>query len=124
MKGSKSRVEKYARMSLEQLRRETAEFDREMAIDSSRALTRAERRAVEAARRKPGRPRQGAGVKVISVSVERRLLAQSTALARRLGISRAALVERGLRAVLAAEGLKAELPASSRRVVREAAPRP
>lgn len=124
MKGSKSRVEKYARMSLEQLRRETAEFDREMAIDHSRALTRAERRTVDAARRKPGRPRQGAGVKVISVSVERRLLAQSTALARRLGISRAALVERGLRAVLAAEGLKAEPPASSRRVVREAAPRP
>jgi hypothetical protein len=43
-------------------------------------------------------------VKVISVSVERRLLAQSDALAENLGITRASLVERGLKAVLAAEG--------------------
>jgi hypothetical protein len=38
------------------------------------------------------------------VSVERTLLARSDALARDLGITRAALVERGLRAVLEAGG--------------------
>jgi metal-responsive CopG/Arc/MetJ family transcriptional regulator len=43
-------------------------------------------------------------VKVVSVSVERKLLARSDALARNLGISRASLIELGLRAVLEAGG--------------------
>ncbi len=43
-------------------------------------------------------------MKVVSVSVERRLLAESDALAKRLGISRAALVERGLEAVIGSGG--------------------
>lgn len=103
MKSPQSLVEKYARLSLEELREHTREFGREMVVGQSRALTPAERRRWAAARRKRGRPKRGEGAKVISVSVERRLLARSTALARKLGISRAALVERGLRAVLAAE---------------------
>ncbi len=88
-------------MNAEELAAATAEFDEEMAISRSRSLTSAERRTWQEARRKPGRPRRGAGVKVISVSVERRLLSKSDALASRLGISRAALIERGLRLVLA-----------------------
>ena len=68
----------------------------------SRPLTAAERKAWETARRKPGRPRRGGGAKVISVSVERGLLARSDALAKELGVSRASLIERGLRAVLEA----------------------
>jgi hypothetical protein len=92
---------KYQRMSAEELAAATAEFDREMAISRSRSLASGERRTWQEARRKPGRPRRGAGVKVISVSVERGLLSKSDALASRLGISRAALVERGLRLVLA-----------------------
>jgi Ribbon-helix-helix protein, copG family len=38
------------------------------------------------------------------VSLEQELLAKSDVLARKLGISRAWLIERGLKAVLAAEG--------------------
>jgi hypothetical protein len=38
---------------------------------------------------------------VISVSVERGLLGRSDRLAKSLGVSRAALIERGLKAVLA-----------------------
>lgn len=91
----------YQRMSAEELAAATAEFDQEMAISRSRSLTSSERRIWQEARRKPGRPRRGAGVKVISVSVERGLLSKSDALASRLGISRAALIERGLRLVLA-----------------------
>lgn len=91
----------YQQMSTEELAATTAEFDREMVASRSRSLTAAERRAWEAARRKPGRPRKGAGVKVISVSVERGLLLRSDALARSLGLSRAALIERGLKALLA-----------------------
>ena len=102
MKLKKSLVAKYEGMKPEELRAATKAFDGEMVVDQSRRLTAAERKAWESARRKPGRPRRGAGVKVISVSVERGLLARSDALARNLGISRASLIERGLRAVLGA----------------------
>src|SRR5262249_14033008 len=46
-------------------------------------------------KRKPERPLKGRGVKVISVSVERTLLARSDAVARRMGVARAGLIERG-----------------------------
>jgi len=106
MKRKKSLAAKYERMKPEALRAATKAFDEEMVVDTSRPLSAAERKAWETARRKPGRPRRGAGAKVISVSVERTLLARSDALAKDLGISRASLIERGLRAVLgAAEGL-------------------
>ncbi len=101
MKKTGSRVEKYERMNPDVLAKLTQRFDEEMFIDRTRPLTDAERRAWTIARRKPGRPRRGGGVRVISVSVERGLLARSDALARSLGISRAALIERGLRSVLA-----------------------
>ena len=91
-------------MTLPELRAATKELDREMVADEFRPLTAAESARWEKARRKPGRPRRGAGAKVISVSVERQLLARSDALARNLRITRASLVERGLKAVLAAEG--------------------
>lgn len=58
----------------------------------------------EKARRKPGRPRRGQGSKVISLSMERDLLARADDLAKNMGLTRAALIERGLKAVLAAEG--------------------
>ena len=102
MIGKGDLVRRYDRKTLDDLRKATEQFDRERAIDRSRPLTAPERKAWEKARRKPGRPRRGAGVKVISVSVERGLLARSDALARTLGISRASLIERGLRAVLGA----------------------
>jgi hypothetical protein len=56
------------------------------------------------ARQRPGRPRQGKGVKVISVTVERSLLARSDALAKNMGVTRAGMIARSLKAVLAAEG--------------------
>jgi Ribbon-helix-helix protein, copG family len=97
-------VSKNASLELEELQEATKEFDREMIVTRSRPLRPAERRAWEKARRKPGRPRRGAGVKVISVSVERDLLARSDELARTLGVSRASLIERGLKAVLRTAG--------------------
>ncbi len=101
MKPEREGASKYARLTADQLATATAEFDHEMVVSRSRALTPAEKQAWKEARRKPGRPKRGAGVKVVSVSVEKGLLAKSDALARSLGISRAALIERGLRAVLA-----------------------
>lgn len=104
MKRKPSVVRKYERMSAEQLRRATAAFDEEMAVAESRPLTAEERAWWEKVRRRRGRPRRGRGAKVISVSIERELLAHSDALAKSLGISRGLLVERGLKAVLAAQG--------------------
>jgi hypothetical protein len=100
MRAKRNVVARYERADPDELARITKVFDEEMFIDRSRPLTESERREWETRRRKPGRPRRGAGVKVVSVSVERTLLSQSDALARRLGISRASLIERGLRQIL------------------------
>ena len=87
-------------MNTEQLAAATAEFDKEFVADTFRPMTVAERARWQRIKRKPGRPRNGRGVKVISVSVEKDLLKQSDALAKRLGISRAQLVARGLKGML------------------------
>jgi hypothetical protein len=84
--------------------RGTAEFDREFVADTFAQASPAERARFERARRKPGRPKSGQGAHVISVSVERALLARTDELAKELGITRAHLIARGLKAVLAAEG--------------------
>ena len=87
-----------------ELAEKTARYDREMVIDEFGPMTAVERARWARAKRKPGRPRRGKGAKVISVTVERGLLSRSDALAKDLGLSRAGLIERGLQAVLAAEG--------------------
>lgn len=96
-----SRVDK---MDAQELAEATAPYDRAMVIDDFRPPSPAARARWERARRKPGRPRRGKGAKVISVSVEKDLLSRSDNLAKRLGVSRASLIERGLEAVLAAAG--------------------
>jgi len=45
----------------------------------------------------------GEGVQIVSVSLEKGLLDKCDNLARRKGLSRASLISRGIRAVLAAE---------------------
>ncbi len=97
-------VAKYEKMSARELHTASAAFDKDMIVDQSRPLTAEELAWWKRVRRQPGRPRRGRGSKVISVSVEQDLLAQTDVLARSLGISRALLVQRGLKAVLAAEG--------------------
>lgn len=87
-----------------ELAENTARYDREMVIDEFGPMTAVERARWRRVKRKPGRPRRGKGAKVISVTVERGLLSRSDALAKDLGLSRAGLIERGLQAVLAAEG--------------------
>jgi hypothetical protein len=94
----------YAGMRTHELAEATQQYGREMAVDDFGPLTDAARSRWERARRKPGRPRRGKGAKVISVSVEKELLSRSDHLARDLGVTRAGLIERGLKAVLAAEG--------------------
>jgi hypothetical protein len=103
-KKSESKRRRYGRMTASGLAEATTAYGREMAIDDFRPLSEESLKRWEKARRKPGRPRRGKGVKVISVSVEQDLLFESDRLARRLGVSRARLIERGLRVILEGAG--------------------
>lgn len=104
MKKKATKRKRFETMTASKLAEATAAYGREMIIDEFKPLAGAAAKRWSQARRKPGRPRRGKGAKVISVSVERELLSRSDTLARDLGLSRAAVVERGLKAVLAAEG--------------------
>lgn len=81
--------------------RVASRFDAEFVAEQSRPLNAAERRQWAKARRRPGRPKVGLGAKVISISVERGLLKQADALAKKQRISRAELVAKSLNATLA-----------------------
>ena len=93
----------FTEMNAEELAEATAEFDKEFVADTFDELSSEARKQWRKAKRKPGRPRLGKGVKVISLSLEKGLLDRCDRLAKEKGISRAGLVSRGLRAVLAAE---------------------
>lgn len=69
---------------------------------NTRPLSTQGRRALARAASKGGRPRIGAGAQRINVTVERSLLAQVDDFARKIGVTRAALVTQGLRKVVAA----------------------
>jgi hypothetical protein len=103
-KARKHEAKRFVRMTTGELRAETTEFGREMVADEFGPLSARARNLWKKARQRPGRPRQGQGAKVISVTVERSLLARSDALAKNMGVTRAGMIARGLKAVLAAEG--------------------
>ena len=90
-------------MTADELAEATAEFDREFVSDEFSPCGADAAGKWRRVKRKPGRPRQGRGAKVISVSLEKELLAQADRLAKRKKVSRASLIARGLRAVLEAE---------------------
>lgn len=97
-------IERFESLPDAEKERIVAEFDREFVADKARPLTAAERKLWQKARRKPGRPKLGQGVKVISLSVERGLLKRADALAKRRRVSRAELVSQALEAELAKAG--------------------
>ena len=81
------------------VRRIEAETPRQR-VARSRPLNAKERAQWRRFKAKMGRPKIGKGVKTISLTVERGLLAEADAYAKRHGISRAKLVAMGLRAVV------------------------
>ena len=104
-KKAKSRAKpEFEKMKVHKLAEATERYGQEMVVDEFKPMSPAARSRWQRARRKPGRPKRGKGAKVISVSVERELLSRSDDLARNLGVSRASLIERGLKAVLVVEG--------------------
>jgi hypothetical protein len=93
----------YWEMTTAELREATKEFDREFIGDTFGPPTVEQRAQDLRARRKRGRPRNGSGAKTISVTVEKKLLAQTDRLAKKLNVPRAVLVARGLQAVVGQE---------------------
>lgn len=104
MKKRKSAYDEFMKLTPAEREKTTAEFDQEFIIDTFRPLTPQERKRWERLKRGPGRPKVGKGANVVSVSIERSLLEQSDSLAKKLRVSRAGLIARGLKAMLAANG--------------------
>jgi hypothetical protein len=94
----------YDQMTTAELREATKEFDEPfVALEKSRPLSPAQKEVHrQAKRRPPGRPKVGAGAARVLISVERGLLKDADAYARRHGLTRAAVVAQGLKSVLRA----------------------
>ena len=90
----------FTEMKTSELQEATAEFDKEFVADTFHPLTPPQRRIWNRVKRGRGRPKVGKGVKVISVSVEKDLLAKIDRLAKKSKLSRARLISHGLHAVL------------------------
>ena len=99
-----SPIEAFIALPDDEKERQTAVFDQEFIADTARPLTPAQRKLWRKAKRQPGRPKKGLGVKTISLSVEKGLLKRADALAKRRKMTRADLVAEGLQAVLAKAG--------------------
>jgi len=103
-KNTKSPVESFLALSDAQKRAVSSEYDQEFVIDKFRALTPAQRRRWRRIKRKMGRPINGQGHRVISVSMEKGLLARVDALAKRQRMTRAALIAQSLETILKTAG--------------------
>jgi len=77
-----------------------AEFDREFVADTFGSISRSERARFERARKRPGRPRIGAGAQAISVTVEKNLLRAIDRIAKQRKTTRARLIAKGLEAIV------------------------
>ena len=96
-----ARSKPLTQMNQAELAKATAEFEKEFVADTFGAPGTASLARHSRAKQKRGRPRRGLGAKVISVTVEQGLLRRADKLAKKLKLSRAKLIERGLRDVLA-----------------------
>jgi hypothetical protein len=100
----KKRTKKRSEMDTAALRKATKRYDAEfVADDESRPLTAAEREVHRKAR-KVGRPKLGKGSQVVSLSVEKELLARADAYAKRQGLGRSEMFILGLKELLVANG--------------------
>src|SRR5258708_6245095 len=94
----------YWEMTTAELAEATAEFDQTMVIDQFKPLTPELRARWERAKAKHGPAKDHDGEQIIAVRLDKALLDRCTALAKQKRISRDALITRGLKAILAAEG--------------------
>src|SRR5438445_181325 len=100
----KAAVKAYWDMTTEELRKATKEFDEEFVADQATPVTPPLQTRWERAKAKSARNEDGSGQQTIAVRLEQALLDRCTALAKKKRISRDALIVRGLKALLVAEG--------------------
>ena len=98
----KPKPKPFNKLTTKQLAVATREFNQEFIADTFLPLDAEAKKRHARAKRKPGRPPRGKGAKVVSVTVERSILDQADAFARKHHLTRAALVEMGLRLVMRA----------------------
>lgn len=91
---------KYWEMTPEELEKATQQFDEPFVADKSRPLTKVEKEQWQKIQNKRGWPKRGLGYQRISLSIERGLLRQATALAKKRRISRSQLVAQALATAL------------------------
>jgi hypothetical protein len=100
----KLKAKPYWEMTAEELAAATAEFDEEHVEDKFKPLSPKNRARWERISAKLAAEEDRNGERILAVHIDNKLLEQCTALAKKKRISRDALIARGLRAVLAAEG--------------------
>lgn len=101
---SRKKSRPISKMIISELDAMVAEFDREFIADSFGPVDRKAKARMSRAKRKPGRPRVGAGSQAICVTIEKSLLQRADRLARRLGVSRAKLIAVGLARIVKSAG--------------------
>ena len=91
---------RYGRMDAAELDEEVAKFDQEFIAETAKALTAKERVRDRKAGQKRGRPQVGNGARRVLITIESSLLRRSDRYADKHGLSRSALIARGLEAIL------------------------
>jgi hypothetical protein len=94
----------YWEMTTAELREATKEFDEEFVFERTKPLSPEMRARWERAKAKGEPPQNGKAEAHIAVCLDKALLKRCTALAKKKRLTRDALIARGLRALLAAEG--------------------
>ena len=93
---------KWSDLSASELRKATRQYDEEFTADvESKPLNVAQKKIHQQAR-KVGRPKVGKGSAIVSLSVEKTLLARADAYAKRQGLGRSELFIRGLKSLIGA----------------------
>jgi hypothetical protein len=100
----KKKTKPYWEMNTDELREATKEFDEEFVFERTKPLSPEMKARWEAAKAKADPPSNGKPEQTIAVRLDKSLLKRCTALAKKKRLSRDALIARGLRALLAAEG--------------------
>ena len=94
----------YWEMTTDELREATKEFDEEFVFERTKPLSPKMKALWEQAKAKGEAPTNGKVEQTIAVRLDKALLKRCTALAKKKRLTRDALIARGLRALLAAEG--------------------
>jgi hypothetical protein len=93
-------AKKWSDMSTAELRKATRQYDEEFAPDAEAKPLSPAQKQIHRQARKVGRPKLGKGSAIVSLSVEKELLARADAYAKREGLGRSELFIRGLKSLI------------------------